>query len=97
MQRRAEIADFLAQAGFAHDSRLQALVKKSMAPKLPDFKARAMGVAPRLTVQGTPGSMVGPMRRLRTFSAVTTAPEVSPPATISWRTDRKSTRLNSSH
>src|SRR5690606_32477792 len=93
MQRGAEAADFLAQPGLAHGSWLQALVKKSVAPKLPDLRASAMGVAPRLTVQGTPGSMVGPMRRLRTSSAVTTAPDVSPPATISCRTPAWTSRL----
>jgi hypothetical protein len=61
-------------------------MKKSGAPKLPDLSASASGGSPRLVVQGTPGSIAGPMRSPLTPSAATTAPAVSPPATIKRRT-----------
>ena len=57
-----------------------ALVKKSLVPKFPDFSASASGGSPRLAVQGTPGSICGPMRSPLMPSACTIAPEVSPPA-----------------
>src|SRR4051794_40162013 len=88
-----DVANRLAQAvllrmrddGGAHGSRSQALKKKSGVPKFPDFRASASGWPPSLgsvTVHGTPGSISGPIRSPLTPSALTTAPEVSPPATI---------------
>src|SRR5918911_205712 len=64
-QGAADLADALAQPVLArlggdrggHDSRLQALRKKSGVPKLPDFKASASGAPPSSgsdVVQGTP-------------------------------------------
>ena len=44
------------------------------------------GTWPVHCVQGTPGSISGPMASARTPSASTTAPEVSPPATTNLRT-----------
>ena len=52
-----------------HGARSNALVKKSGAPKLPDFSASASAGAPRLTVQGTPGSICGPICSALTPSA----------------------------
>src|SRR5664280_1059101 len=91
-QRFADAADLVAQRG-AHDaSRAKALVKKSELPKLPDFSATCSVWPPQAgdctAVQGTPGSICGPICICRTPSACTTAPEVSPPATTSWRTPR---------
>src|SRR5499427_10722930 len=78
-----QCTDRLAHLGFgAAHSRWKALVKKSGAPKLPDFSASRSGLAPTDAVQGTPGSISGPMRSAVTSSAPTTAPEVSPPATM---------------
>src|ERR1700723_432333 len=69
-----------------HDRCFHALRKKSGAPKLPDFNASAKGFASPFArsaiVQGTPGSISRPIRNPLTPSALTTAPEVSPPATI---------------
>src|SRR3954452_17073097 len=88
-----DLADVFAQAvlrgmrtdGGAHDSRLQALRKKSGVPKFPDFRASTSGRPPSLgsvAVHGTPGLISGPIRRPLTSRAWTTAPEVPPPATI---------------
>src|SRR5258708_20431032 len=77
----AERADRFARLGFAAHSRAKALVKKSGAPKLPDFSASSSGFLPTDAVHGTPGSISGPMRSAVMSSAPTTAPEVSPPAT----------------
>ena len=56
-------------------------------PKFPDLSASASGSdPPMVAVQGTPGSISGPMSSPETPSALTTAPEVSPPATTSCRT-----------
>jgi len=55
--------------------------KKSRLPKLPDFSASRIGGVPSVAVQGTPGSICGPIFRAATPSACTTAPAVSPPAT----------------
>src|SRR5690606_10781687 len=72
---------FLRQNG-GHQSSSHALIKKSSAPKLPDLSASAMGVwRPCDRVQGTPGSISCPMVRAGTPRALTTAPDVSPPAT----------------
>jgi len=87
-------ADLLAKARLAHGnaaSRSKALRKKSSEPKFPDFSARCTvppATGERAAHQGTPGSIACPMRRQSTPSACTTAPEVSPPATTSWRTPR---------
>src|SRR6185295_5156958 len=80
---RAQCADRFARFGFAAHSLSNALVKKSGAPKLPDFSANSSGLLPTDAVHGTPGSISGPMRSAVTSSAPTTAPEVSPPATTS--------------
>ena len=62
-------------------------MKKSSPPKLPDLRARARCGASgwaglsSVSVHGTPGAMVSPMRSARTPRRDTTAPEVSPPAT----------------
>src|SRR5689334_21896196 len=87
-KRLAEVADLFAQLRFAHDygCTSNALVKKSGAPKLPDMSASASAGSPMLNVHGTPGSISGPMYRPRTPRALTTAPEVSPPATTNLRT-----------
>src|SRR5271163_5345493 len=82
--REPDGADFLAGLGFAGHRQLNlvhALRKKSGAPKFPDFNANATSGVPRLRVQGTPGSISGPISSALTPSAPTTAPEVSPPAT----------------
>src|SRR6516165_1366285 len=71
---------------FYSGSFLKADVKKSGAPKFPLLRARAKGWLPRLKVHGTPGSIVGPMRRARTPRRSTAALEVSPPARIKRRT-----------
>src|SRR5579883_23840 len=80
----AERADGVARLVFgrAH-SCAKALVKKSGAPKLPDFSASSSGLSATDAVHGTPGSISGPMRSALTSSAPTTAPDVSPPATTS--------------
>ena len=60
-----------------------------MAPKLPDFSAMLMSASTAAAWpehQGTPGSICSPMAICSNPSACTTAPEVSPPATMSWRT-----------
>src|SRR3954471_2304042 len=80
-QRPAEGADLLTQPGLAHGCTRNALVKKSVVPKLPDLSASARVGLPMLKVHGTPGSISGPIYRPRTPSALTTAPAVSPPAT----------------
>src|SRR5204862_1562105 len=93
-ERRADAADLLAQhrvAAHADSSRCaKAWVKKSVPPKLPDLSARCSacpGAAGEVAaVQGTPGSICVPIVMARTPSAWTTAPDVSPPATTSWRT-----------
>src|SRR6185312_6389536 len=87
-QRRTEATDLLAQIGFAQSRHVKALVKKSSRPKLPDLSASAMVGSPRLAVQGTPGSICGPMRKPEMPSAWTMAPAVSPPATTRRRTPR---------
>src|SRR6185312_43677 len=79
----AERADVFAGFGFTAHSFANALVKKSGAPKLPDFSASSSGLLPTDAVHGTPGSISGPMRSAVTSSAPTTAPDVSPPATTS--------------
>src|ERR1035437_9222339 len=84
--RAAELRDLIPHPVFRHGSRLHALRKKSSVPKFPDLRARASGLSPRLTVHGTPGSISSPMRKPSTRSMPTTAPAVSPPATISRRT-----------
>jgi hypothetical protein len=68
----------------------QALSRKSGLPKLPDFRASATSGAPIDRVHGTPGSISGPIRKARTPSAPTTAPEVSPPATMNREKPRPS-------
>src|SRR5690606_25901623 len=86
-QRFPDTGDLVAQAGFfgkdrVHRRKVHAFRKKSSAPKLPDLSASVMGrPSPMLRVQGTPGSISGPILSARTPSAWTTAPEVSPPAT----------------
>ena len=82
---RRRFSSACATDGGAHGSRLQALKKKSGVPKFPDFRASASGRPPSLgsvAVHGTPGSISGRIRRPLTLRAWTTAPEVSPPATI---------------
>src|SRR5258708_6084780 len=70
-----------------HDSCSQAFVKKSSLPKFPDFKAKASCFSrPVAKVHGTPGSISGPILSRSSPSLFTTAPEVSPPATINWAT-----------
>src|SRR3984893_6916580 len=70
-----------------HDSCSQAFVKKSSLPKFPDFKAKASWFpAPVAKVHGTPGSISGPILSKSSPNLFTTAPEVSPPATINWVT-----------
>ena len=66
-----------------YSSARKALRKKSAAPKLPDFKASNTGLGPVVAVHGTPGSICGPIRKASVSSACTTAPDVSPPATMS--------------
>src|SRR5262249_30550290 len=85
-QRLAVAHDRLAQGGLVHGSIPKALSKKSTAPKLPDLSANASAGSPMLAVQGTPGSICGPMRSALIPRRWTTAPAVSPPATISRRT-----------
>src|SRR5207302_7412980 len=81
-QRGAAGADALAQGGFrSHRKDLHAFRKKSGVPKLPDLRARATSGPDRLNVHGTPGSISGPIDSALTPSALTTAPDVSPPAT----------------
>src|SRR6202007_1889960 len=64
-----------------------AFTRKSSEPKFPDFSARAiLRFGPEARVQGTPGSISGPMRKRFKPSFVTTAPAVSPPATINCDT-----------
>jgi hypothetical protein len=63
-----------------------AFMKKSSAPKLPDLSASATGSPGTVKVHGTPGSICGPIASAFTPRALTTAPEVSPPATTSRRT-----------
>ena len=82
----AQAADVFPQLRLAHDCMSRALPKKSTVPKLPDLRASASRGSPIDTVQGTPGSICGPIRSARTPSALTTAPEVSPPATTRRRT-----------
>src|SRR6218665_468395 len=72
-------------------NRANAVRKKSLRPKLPDLSAmcRPSGArGDRAWHQGTPGSICAPMRNCAMPRACTQAPEVSPPATISWRTPR---------
>ena len=52
----------------------QRFEKKSGLPKLPDLRASAIGLSSKLSVQGTPGSICGPILRMRILSARTTAP-----------------------
>src|SRR5690606_6742246 len=66
----------------------QALMKKSCAPKLPDFSARHARGPERASVQGTPGSISGPISKALMPRASTTAPEVSPPAMMKRVTPR---------
>ena len=84
-ERGAASADALAQRrfcrGLAHRRYLHALRKKSGVPKLPDLRASATCGPDRLRVQGTPGSISGPIDSALTPSALTAAPDVSPPAT----------------
>src|SRR5215212_2900226 len=56
--------------------------KKSELPKLPDFNASVRSVPESARVHGTPGSISGPIASALTPSAPTTAPAVSPPATM---------------
>ena len=59
-----EADDLVAGVGFqAHGSMAKDFIKKSGAPKFPDFRARAMCGSLRVPVQGTPGSISGPIRR----------------------------------
>src|SRR5271167_4965656 len=92
---RTNILSRTVLADAAHGSRFQAVKKKSGAPKFPDFSANASMPSPRpvsAVVQGTPGQISGPIRTRLTPRALTTAPEVSPPATISRPTPKSSTR-----
>src|SRR5260370_30992710 len=60
-----------------------ASIKNCSDPKFPDLSARAiLRFAPSATVQGTPGAISGPICRKSTASCFTTAPDVSPPATM---------------
>ncbi len=84
-------ADLFARCTVLTFSLSHALRKKFSAPKLPDFSASAISSpAPprvRARVHGTPGSISGPMVSTPACNAIT-APEVSPPATISRLTPR---------
>src|SRR5262249_32452804 len=82
-QRGAPAQHRFAERLFAHvPSRMRsAFSKKSGAPKLPLFRASITGRLPSAASAGTPGSISGPIAKRSTPSAVTTAPEVSPPPT----------------
>src|SRR5580704_294576 len=87
--------DWGARFRFIHVSALHALRKKSGVPKFPDLSATARGrawITEAAIVQGTPGSISDPMRSRLTPSASTTAPDVSPPATMRRPTPRSLTR-----
>ena len=55
--------------------------KKLIPPKLPDLSVIAIGCCPVVKRQGTPGAISGSTSQALMFSAVTAAPDVSPPAT----------------
>src|SRR6266852_1681940 len=59
-----------------------AFSKKSGAPKFPDFSASPIEWLPSVFWAGTPGSISGPTCKDVIPNAETTAPDVSPPATI---------------
>src|SRR5712691_11978664 len=59
-----------------------AFSKKSGAPKFPDFSASPIEWLPSVFRAGTPGSISGPTCKDVIPNAETTAPDVSPPATI---------------
>src|ERR1019366_5528785 len=73
-QRSPQPADFIAQIRFAQSRHAIALRKKSSAPKFPDLSASASLGSAGVAVQGTPGSICGPIRSSVTPSALTTAP-----------------------
>ena len=56
-----------------------------------DAAKQHVAFSPNEQVQGTPGSISGPIARARTPRASTTAPEVSPPATTNARTSGATT------
>src|SRR6185295_2473337 len=89
-QTAPDAADFIPGLSFGHASIEKALLKKSSAPKLPDFSAKCRSTSgtawARAWHQGTPGSICGPIFICVMFKACTQAPAVSPPATTSWRT-----------
>lgn len=62
--------------------------KNSAPPKLPDFSATSMSPAvdPTARSTGTPAAISIPTRNPGIFNRSTTAPDVSPPATINRRT-----------
>src|ERR1035441_4917281 len=94
MQRAADPAQLVAQLRFVHVATAKARLKKSAAPKLPDFKAsrRPSGAsAGSAWHQGTPTSICVPKGTRHKPSAWTQAPEVSPPA----RTRRRAPRSTS--
>src|SRR5690606_23747194 len=95
-ERAAEADDLLAQLRLVHAAppaalpanTAAALSKKSGAPKLPDLSASASGPLRVPDSAGTPGSISGPMSSRSISSALTTAPDVSPPATTMRFTPR---------
>jgi hypothetical protein len=81
---RPKAAERVAGLLFAHAA-LQAFMKKSSVPKLPDFNASAKSAAQRETGRDAGIDLRPDLQRLDA-EPCTTAPEVSPPATTSLRT-----------
>ena len=80
-----------------HCSLSQAEVNMSVVPKFPDLSAILMSMLEaRPAAHATPGAICGPMSSDGMPRFCTTAPDVSPPATINWRTPAPTTSAASS-